>query len=148
MGPRVRIVHLGKNSIGRRIGTRATLVPRKLKTRISDLELAGRRSRFWIFNSRFELLDSSFGDLIRAASQQPGFQVFSREVRRFAFNFGRRSRGERMNDFETAEGRPVRKDIACQWISKSSGDGLIVVLVRRGLRFVFLNALPSNQHYN
>jgi hypothetical protein len=53
-----------------------------------------------------------------------------------------------MNDFETTEGRPVRKDVARQWIGKSPGDGLIVVLVRRGLRFVFLNGLPSNQHYN
>jgi len=53
-----------------------------------------------------------------------------------------------MSDFETAEGRPVRKDVAYQWISKLPGDGLIVVLIRRVLRFVFLNGLPSNQHYD
>ncbi len=53
-----------------------------------------------------------------------------------------------MSDFETAEGGPVRKDVAYQWISKLPGNGLIVVLVRRGLRFVFLNGLRWNQHYN
>jgi hypothetical protein len=53
-----------------------------------------------------------------------------------------------MSDFKTAEGGPVRKDVACQWISKSPGDGLMVVLFRRGLRFVFLNGLPWNQHDN
>jgi hypothetical protein len=86
-------------------------------------------------------------ELIQAASEQPGFHVVSRKVRRFALNFGRRSRGERMSDFETAEGGPVRKDIAYQWISKLPGDGLVVVLVRSGL-FVSLNGLPWNQHYN
>jgi hypothetical protein len=53
-----------------------------------------------------------------------------------------------MSDFESAEGGPVGKDVACQWISKSPGDRLIVILFRRGLRLVSLNGPPWNQHDN